>query len=163
MPESIEMYPGTNGKTHGDKKDISPASSAVNIVTFISYTYAFHSAVGCFTRRCGLWDVAIFSHRSAKRTRVSGTLFATGFKTLLAMSIDVLIGDRQNEHQIPRRMAARDDKFVERRVRDHDINEAKALVRLDPLMSTRGKASRWRPNRSMNILHDPELPGCLII
>src|SRR5580704_13113426 len=28
MPESIEMYPGTSGNTHGDKNEISPARNA---------------------------------------------------------------------------------------------------------------------------------------
>jgi hypothetical protein len=28
MPESMEMYPGTSGKTHGDKIEISPARNA---------------------------------------------------------------------------------------------------------------------------------------
>ena len=46
----------------------------------------------------------------------------------------MLTGTRKNEKQIPRRMAApfvpqgrRDDKFVERRVRDHDVNRARWL------------------------------------
>jgi hypothetical protein len=28
MPESIEIYPGTNGSTHGERKEISPARNA---------------------------------------------------------------------------------------------------------------------------------------
>jgi hypothetical protein len=28
MPESMEMYPGTSGNTHGDKNEISPARNA---------------------------------------------------------------------------------------------------------------------------------------
>src|SRR5580704_3204754 len=28
IPESIEMYPGTSGNTHGDKNEISPARNA---------------------------------------------------------------------------------------------------------------------------------------
>jgi hypothetical protein len=40
MPESIEMYPGTSGSTHGDKNEISPATSAAKIETRIARTFS---------------------------------------------------------------------------------------------------------------------------
>ena len=35
VPEIYEMYPGINGKTHGDKKLINPAKKAIDSVVFI--------------------------------------------------------------------------------------------------------------------------------
>ncbi|HEV2454582.1 MAG TPA: hypothetical protein VGY98_09985, partial [Verrucomicrobiae bacterium] len=66
--------------------------------------------------------------------------------------VDVLTGARQNEKQIPRRMAApfvpqgrRDDKFVERRVRGHDVNRARAFLKFDPSMEKPGKSLQVMP------------------
>src|ERR1700732_651724 len=33
IPESIEMYPGTRGSTHGERNEISPATKAARIET----------------------------------------------------------------------------------------------------------------------------------
>ncbi len=35
MPESIEMYPGTSGRTHGERNEIIPATNAARIETCI--------------------------------------------------------------------------------------------------------------------------------
>ena len=36
VPEIYEMYPGINGRTHGDKKLINPAKKAIDNVVFIN-------------------------------------------------------------------------------------------------------------------------------
>ena len=41
VPEIYDMYPGINGKTHGDKKLIKPAKKAKEIVVFI-YKFYFY-------------------------------------------------------------------------------------------------------------------------
>ena len=35
VPEIYEIYPGINGRTHGDKKLINPAKKAIDSVVFI--------------------------------------------------------------------------------------------------------------------------------
>jgi hypothetical protein len=47
MPDSIEIYPGTSGKTHGDKNEISPAKNApANETSVMSrFPYRKHSRI----------------------------------------------------------------------------------------------------------------------
>ncbi len=37
IPESIEMYPGTSGSTHGERKETNPATNAANTETSMRF------------------------------------------------------------------------------------------------------------------------------
>jgi hypothetical protein len=56
MPESMEMYPGTSGRTQGERKEINPARKAPARGTScisVSFSFSFlfsHKTDGLFSR-----------------------------------------------------------------------------------------------------------------
>jgi hypothetical protein len=47
IPESIETYPGTNGSTHGDRNETSPARNAAKIDTSPNFSLHYFMLIMC--------------------------------------------------------------------------------------------------------------------